>query len=123
MATQRVRHDLNADPSLPFADASFDAVLCCVSVDYLTRPVQVLTEGARVLRSDAPLVLTFSNRLFPTKAVHGWHDADEPGRCAIAADYVRRAGAFTEPEVSLRTPRERLLRGADPLYAVLARRR
>ncbi len=122
MATKRTRHDLNADPTLPFADASFDAVLCCVSVDYLTRPVQVLAEAARVLRPGAPLVLTFSNRLFPTKAVHGWLYADEPGRCAIAAEYVRRAGGFDEPDVSLRTPQSALRRGADPLYAVVARR-
>lgn len=122
MATERVRHDLNADPTLPFGDARFDAVLCCVSVDYLTRPVQVLTEAARVLRPGAPVVLTFSNRMFPTKAVHGWRYADEAGRCAIAAEYLRRAGGFGEPDVSRRTPPDSLRRGADPLYAVVARR-
>jgi SAM-dependent methyltransferase len=122
MATQRVTQDLNADPRLPFEDASFDAVLCCVSVDYLVRPVEVLREAARVLRPGAPVVLTFSNRLFPTKAVAGWLYADEPTRCAIAAAYVRLAGGFTEPEVSLRTPDSRRYRG-DPLYAVVARRR
>ncbi|WP_375430676.1 class I SAM-dependent methyltransferase [uncultured Friedmanniella sp.] len=121
MATERVVQDLNVDPALPFADASFDAVLCCVSVDYLVRPVDVLAEAARVLRPGAPLVLTFSNRCFPTKAVHGWLVADEPGRCAIVADYVRRAGGFTAPEVSLRTPGRRTYRG-DPLYSVVARR-
>ena len=121
MATERVVQDLNVDPALPFADASFDAVLCCVSVDYLVRPVEVLTEAARVLRPGAPVVLTFSNRCFPTKAIHGWLATDEPGRCAIVADYVRRAGGFAEPEVSLRTPARRLYRG-DPLYAVVARR-
>jgi SAM-dependent methyltransferase len=68
-ATGRVVRDLNVDPTLPFDDASFDAVLCCVSVDYLVRPVEVLREAARVLRPGAPLVLTFSNRCFPTKAI------------------------------------------------------
>ena len=121
MATERVVQDLNLDPGLPFDDASFDAVLCCVSVDYLVRPVEVLAEAARVLRPGTPVVLTFSNRCFPTKAVHGWLAADEPGRCAIVADYLRRAGGFTEPEVSLRTPAKRTYRG-DPLYAVVARR-
>ncbi|GAB2573539.1 class I SAM-dependent methyltransferase [Microlunatus antarcticus] len=119
-ATERVVRDLNDDPTLPFADASFDAVLCCVSVDYLVHPVEVLREAARVLRPGAPVVLTFSNRLFPSKAVAGWLYADEPGRCAIAAAYVRLAGGFDEPEVSLRTPAGRY-RG-DPLYAVVARR-
>jgi hypothetical protein len=74
-----------------------------------------------VLRPGAPLVLTFSNRLFPSKAVAGWLYADEPGRCTIAATYVRLAGGFDEPEVSLRTPEGRRYRG-DPLYAVVARR-
>ncbi|WP_375424121.1 class I SAM-dependent methyltransferase [uncultured Friedmanniella sp.] len=120
MATERVVQDLNLDPALPFEDATFDAVLCCVSVDYLVRPVEVLAETARVLRPGAPVVLTFSNRCFPTKAVHGWLAADEPGRCAIVVDYLRRAGGFTEAEVSLRTPGGRY-RG-DPLYAVVARR-
>ena len=46
-AAERVVHDLNADPRLPFADASFDAVVNCVSVDYLVRPVEVLAEVAR----------------------------------------------------------------------------
>jgi len=119
-ATERVVADLNADPRLTFPDASFDAVLCCVSVDYLVRPVEVLREAARVLRPGAPLVLTFSNRCFPTKVVAGWLYADEDGRCAIAATYVRLAGGFGEPEISLRTPAHRY-RG-DPLYAVVARR-
>ncbi|HEY0237059.1 MAG TPA: methyltransferase domain-containing protein [Friedmanniella sp.] len=119
-ATQRVLRDLNVDPTLPFADASFDAVLCCVSVDYLVRPVEVLREAARVLRPGAPVVLTFSNRCFPTKAVAGWLYADDEARCAIVAAYVRLAGGFSEPEVSLRTPvgRDR----GDPLYAVVAAR-
>ncbi len=120
-ATERVVRDLNADPSLPFPDASFDAVLCCVSVDYLVHPVEVLAEAARVLRPGAPVVLTFSNRCFPTKAVRGWLATDEAGRCAIVAGYLGRAGGFGEPEVSLRTPPSRRYRG-DPLYAVVAHR-
>ncbi len=125
MATEHVVHDLNADPSLPFDDADVDAVLCCVSVDYLVRPVDVLAEAARVLRPGSPVVLTFSNRCFPTKAVHGWLATDDDGRCALVAEYLRRAGGFTEPEVSLRTPRGPDRGGryrGDPLYAVVARR-
>lgn len=36
--------DLNADPQLPFEDEAFDAVTCALSVDYLTRPREVLCE-------------------------------------------------------------------------------
>jgi len=125
MATERIVHDLNADPVLPFGDATFDAALCCVSIDYLTRPVDVLTDVARVLRAGTLVVITFSNRCFPTKVVRGWLANDEAARCAIVADYLRRTGAFHEADLSLRTP-TRDVRGrpyfGDPLYAVVARR-
>ena len=51
MATKRVVQNLNTNPRLPFADDSFDARLCCVSIDHLTRPVEVLAEAARGLRA------------------------------------------------------------------------
>lgn len=50
-ADVRVVHDLNASPTLPFDDASFDAVVCCVSVDYLVRPIEVFADVRRVLRA------------------------------------------------------------------------
>jgi SAM-dependent methyltransferase len=56
-----VVHDLNAHPRLPFRDESFDAAVCCVSVDYLVRPVDVFRAVNAVLRPGAPFVLTFSN--------------------------------------------------------------
>jgi len=67
--TQRFVQDLNVDPILPFETASVDAALICVGVQYLQNPVAVLREVARVLMSGAPVVITFSNRCFPTKAV------------------------------------------------------
>ena len=120
-ATERVLQDLNTDPRLPFPEASFDAALCCVSIDYLVRPIEVLAETARVLRPGAPIVITFSNRCFPTKAIHGWLATDDRGHAAIVADYLRRAGGFDEPEMSLRTPEAARYAG-DPLYAVVAHR-
>jgi SAM-dependent methyltransferase len=111
--------DLNDNPILPFSDASFDAVTCCVSVDYLTRPVEVFAEAARVLRPGAPFVVTFSNRCFPTKAIRGWLATDDRGRCTIVAIYFDQAGLFDEPTVELRNPAST----GDALYAVWARRR
>ena len=125
-ASSRVVHDLNADPALPFDAAAFDAALCCVSIDYLIHPVEVLAEVARVLTKGAPVVITFSNRCFPTKAVRGWLEETDAGRCALVVDYLRRAGGFTGPEVSRRTPAPPEQGGTywgDPLYAVVARRR
>ena len=121
MATERIVQDLNVNPVLPFSDGSFDAVLCCVSIDYLVRPIEVLREAARVLRPGGQVVITFSNRCFPSKAIRGWLETNDEGRCAIVLDYLCRTGAFDEAQVSLRTPAARGYRG-DPLYAVTARR-
>jgi SAM-dependent methyltransferase len=116
-ATERVVHDLNVDPSLPFADGSFDAAVCCVSVDYLVRPIDVFREVHRVLVPGGVFVCTFSNRCFPTKAITGWLRSDDDGRVAIVGEYFRRSGGWAEPEAALCTPP---YTPGDPLYAVWA---
>jgi SAM-dependent methyltransferase len=118
-ATATIVHDLNADPALPFDDGAFDAVVCCVSVDYLLRPVEVFRDVRRVLRPGGPFVCTFSNRVFPTKAIRGWLTASDRGRTEIVAAYFRASGGWDEPTTERRTPRDH--RG-DPLFAVWARR-
>jgi SAM-dependent methyltransferase len=70
--SERVVHDLNRDPRIPFADARFDACLIAVSVQYLIHPVEVFAEIARVLKPGAPCTVSFSNRCFWTKAVAIW---------------------------------------------------
>lgn len=117
-ATERLVHDLNADPRIPLPDADVDAVVCCVSIDYLTRPIEVLTDVGRVLRPGGTLAVTYSNRCFPTKAVRGWLATDDEQHGLVVAELVRRAGAFGEPRVELRTPPG----VGDPLYAVTATR-
>lgn len=114
---EHVVHDLNANPVLPFADATFDHAVCCVSVDYLTRPLEVFAQVARVLRPGGLLVCTFSNRCFPTKAIRGWLATDDAGHVAIVRRYVELTEGFGEAAGGLRTdPRS----GGDPLYAVWA---
>ena len=118
-ADERIVHDLNADPRIPLADESVDDVVCCVSVDYLVRPIEVFQEVRRVLRAGGPFVCTFSNRLFPTKAIRGWLATDDQQHCDLVATYFDRSGGWSEPVAELRTPLDQ--RG-DPLYAVSARR-
>ena len=57
--------NLNTNPELPFGEAEFDGVGICVSIDYLTRPVEVLREVGRVLKVGAPLAITFSKSCSP----------------------------------------------------------
>ena len=113
-----VVQNLNMNPILPFGSGEFDGAGICVSVDYLTRPVEVLREVGRVLKADAPVVITFSNRCFPTKAVEIWHRLDDAGHMQLVEDYFREAGNFEEVLSLDRSPR-RLF--TDPLYAVIGR--
>jgi len=115
-ASEWLVHDLNVDPTLTFDEASFDAVTCCVSVDYLAQPLEVFAEVARVLRPGGVFVCTFSNRCFPTKAIRGWLSTNDEGRCAIVSAYFELTDGFDEPIVQLRNPGAR----GDPLYAVWA---
>jgi SAM-dependent methyltransferase len=109
--------NFNEDQHLPLADASVDAVLCAVSVQYLQHPGAVFAEFGRVLAPGGVLVVSFSNRMFPTKAVRAWREADMDGRADLVSEYVRAADAFEAPRVVREQP------GNDPFYAVLARRR
>jgi SAM-dependent methyltransferase len=116
-AQARVVHDLNADPVLPFPDDSFDAAVCCVSVDYLVRPIEVFADVARVVRPGGPFVCTFSNRCFPTKAIRGWLASSDAQHGEIVAEYFRRSKGFDEPVIQRRTPEGHF---GDPLWAVWA---
>ena len=118
-ASAWVVHDLNRTPRMPFDDESFDDVVCCVSVDYLTDPVPAFRDVARVLRPGGRFVCTFSNRLFPTKAIRAWLYSDDETHCQIVAEYFRRSLVFAEPTVARRTPPGH---PGDPLYAVWATR-
>ena len=112
---RRLLQDLNADPLLPLPSGAFDAACLCVSVQYLQRPVEVLAEVARVLRPGAPLVVSFSNRCFPTKAVAIWRALDGPGQQRLVELVMRQAG-FAAIERRAVVP----ARG-DPIWAVIGR--
>jgi SAM-dependent methyltransferase len=94
--SERKVKDLNEDPTLPYEDNRFDGVVICVSIQYLTRPVEVFAEIGRVLKPGAPLVIAFSNRCFPTKAIEAWRLLDDSGHAQLIALYAREAGAFED---------------------------
>jgi SAM-dependent methyltransferase len=93
-------------------------VTCCVSVDYLHKPLDVFAEVQRILQPNGVFVCTFSNRCFPTKAIRGWLATDDVGRCRIVETYFDVTSGFDEPTTQLCNS------GApgDPLYAVSATR-
>ena len=129
--TQAVIHDLNKDPHLPFSDNRFDVVINTVSVDYMTQPVPVFKEVARVLKPGGLFLVIFSNRMFPEKAVKVWREAGEEERGLLVEDFFRDTGAFEKPVFFLSKGKPRpkddkyahLGIPSDPIYAVYADKR
>jgi SAM-dependent methyltransferase len=115
--TEHVVHDLNREPELPFEDGSFDAVVNAVSIQYLTRPVEVFRSCARVLRPRGLHAVALSHRCFPTKAIRAWHVLPPRERLEVVRTYFLIAGGYEEAEIQDRSPS-----GADPLWMVTARR-
>ena len=110
-------HDLNADPRVPLVDAAVDDVVCCVSIDYLVRPFDVVADVARVLRPAGRLVVTFSNRCFPTKAIAGWLHGDDAAHVAYVTDLLTTGGFRQVTHERRDDPSV----GGDPLHAVWGR--
>jgi SAM-dependent methyltransferase len=116
--TRRFTQNLNRDIGLPLADNSIDAATICVSIQYLQRPVEVLREAARVLRAGSPLVVSFSNRCFWTKAVAIWRGLDDDGHARLVELYLRHAGFA---DIATHRLAEWIEDEQDPLIAVIGR--
>ncbi|MBV8777792.1 MAG: methyltransferase domain-containing protein [Alphaproteobacteria bacterium] len=109
--------DLNRDPQLDFATGEFDGAAICGAVQHFRRPAEIIREIGRVLKPDAPLVVTFSNRCLCTPATGCWRLFDETGQLGLVARYFAEAGNWTDIRCLDRTPAG----DGAPVYAVLAR--
>ncbi|TVQ08812.1 MAG: class I SAM-dependent methyltransferase [Leptolyngbya sp. DLM2.Bin27] len=120
--------NLNENPKLPLEDASFDAVLNTVSVQYLQQPEVVFGEIYRILKPGGIAIVSFSNRMFYQKAIAAWRDGSETRRVNLVKSYFGSVPGFGTPEVIARAPSVPAilqmlgLPGGDPFYAVIAER-
>ena len=111
-----VVHNVNVNPRLPFDEGSFDGAVMTVSVQYVTRPAELFADVGRALKPHAPFVVTFSNRMFPTKAVALWHGANQHQRVAVVREYFAGSAAFEKIETIDRSaPTDP---PSDPVWAV-----
>lgn len=128
----RVNHyfmqNLNQSPQLPLPDQNFDAVLNCVSVQYLQYPDAVFSEIQRILKPRGIAIISFSNRMFFQKAIAAWRDGTEASRVELVKSYFQSLPGFGSPEVIARASAvpsflQMLgVGGGDPFYAVIAQR-
>jgi len=116
--TRYVVHNLNHNQELPFEANFFDACTLAVSIQYLVRPVEVFRDVGRILKPGAPLIVSYSNRLFPTKAVMIWKILNDVDHGHLVAHYFETSGHFDSAEIkSVANNKE----DSDPLYVVIAR--
>src|SRR5258708_12774675 len=99
LLTEIVIHNLNRAPRLPFAEAEFDGAVVTVSVQYMTSPIETFAEVARVLKPGAPFIVTFSNRMFPTKAVAIWQNLDDYDHLKLVARYFMESGGVVNIKI------------------------
>ena len=120
--------DLNQNPKLPLPDQDFDAVLNCVSVQYLQYPEAIFSEIHRILKPGGVAIISFSNRMFYQKAIQAWRDGTELSRVELVKSYFQSVPGFTIPEVvAKRSSAPSIMQwlgggGGDPFYAVIAYR-
>ena len=120
--------NLNQEQKLPLADASVDAVLNTVSVQYLQYPEAIFAEVYRILKPNGIAIFSFSNRMFYHKAIEAWRDGSEIDRVELVKGYFQSVPGFSEPESIVHVSQvPDFLRmigvpGGDPFYAVIAQK-
>ncbi|KAI3742104.1 hypothetical protein L1987_59784 [Smallanthus sonchifolius] len=117
--TEYVVQDLNTNPKLPFEDDSFDVITNVVSVDYLTKPIEVFKEMRRVLKPGGKAIMSFSNRCFWTKAISIWTSTGDADHVMIVGAYFHYAGGFEPPQAVDISPNPGR---SDPMYIVHSRK-
>lgn len=106
--------DFNSDQSLPLETDSVDLLCCALSVQYLQYPATIFEEFGRVLDTGGAAVVSFTNRMFPTKAIRAWRNRTMDERAALVERYLKAGGLS-------RTVRTAEMPGSDPFYAVVGR--
>ncbi|KAM7519321.1 hypothetical protein LguiB_018283 [Lonicera macranthoides] len=117
--TEYIVQDLNVNPKLPFEDNSFDVITNVVSIDYLTKPIDVVKEMCRILKPGGMAIISFSNRCFFTKAISIWTSTCDAEHVMIAGAYFHYAGGFEPPQAVDISPNPGR---SDPMYIVYSRK-
>ena len=118
--------DLNQKPILPFTDQTFAVVVITVSIQYLTKPILIFQEINRILKGEGLLIIFYSNRMFPTKAIAVWHQTDEAQKKDLITNYFQvgssESGEFMPVHFLDITPETQIGTHTDPVYVAMAKK-
>lgn len=117
--TEYIVQDLNLNPVLPFEDNSFDVITNVVSVDYLSKPLDVFKEMCRILKPSGMVIISFSNRCFWTKAISIWTSTGDAEHALIVGSYFHYVGGFEPPQALDISPHPGR---SDPMYIVYSKK-
>ena len=124
--TETVVRDLNVEPTLPFADESFDCITNSLSVDYLTQPLDVFEEMHRCLRPGGIAACAFTNRCFPTKVVPIWlktsREMAEVHHAQVVASYFQYSAPWSGGIAVVDVSPDGWAGQRDPCVVVVARK-
>ncbi|MEB3308162.1 MAG: methyltransferase domain-containing protein [Cyanobacteriota bacterium] len=84
--------NLNVDQRLPLEEASVDATLIVAGWQYLQYPEAIASELWRISRPGGQVMVSFSNRMFFTKAPQVWTDGSDRDHLNYVADVLSAAG-------------------------------
>jgi len=113
--------NLNQDYNLPYDDNTFDYVTCVVSIDYLIHPIEVLKEVNRVLKPGGKVIISQSNRCFPSKAINMWLKMNDRQHLELINAYLQYAGGYKNSQAfDITAEEDGSTRGKDPMFIIEA---
>jgi SAM-dependent methyltransferase len=116
--------NLNLDQKLPLPDAFVDVTLIVAGWQYLQYPEAVAAELLRITRPAGQVIVSFSNRMFFTKAPQIWTDSDDREHLDYVSEVLVAQG-WNAPTQIAEPTRATGLKGliggqGDPFFSVIA---
>ena len=118
--------NLNLNQEIPLKSGSVDAVLIVAGWQYLQYPEAVAAELLRITRPGGQVIVSFSNRMFFTKAPQVWADGSDRDHLGYVAEVLMAQG-WSKPELVAEETRAQGLKGlvgckGYPFFSVMATR-
>ena len=117
--------NLNKIQRIPFEDSTYDAALLVAGWQYLQYPEQVSLELSRIIKTDALLIISFTNRAFWSKSPNIWTNSSDMERIEYIKNILTTHGWRIEKIFHEQTFEKKFYglykQEGDPFFSVLAR--